>query len=100
MVIRHEHRATPFRTANIASTETFSSNASSRYSKPTDLSTSTRQGLPSGNDINEMRSRIFGNTNQQKEVSNNRDSSMKKPSFNEELNTKNEKTNVVAKSKC
>ena len=25
---------------------------------------------------------------------------MKKPSFNEELNTKNEKTNVVAKSKC
>lgn len=105
MVIRHEHRATPFRTANVSSTETFSNNASSRYSKPTDMSTLSRRDLPSGNDINEMRSRIFGSTNQQsKEVSSTRDSPMKKPGFNNELDTKkatkNEKSDVVAKSKC
>ena len=97
VVIRHEHKATPFRTSNISTGETFSTNTN-RYSKPSDIQTSTRHSFNASNDINEIRSRILANTNDQK------DSPFKKSSFNNEFETKksanNEKTDVVAKSKC
>jgi hypothetical protein len=102
IVIRHEHKATPFRTANISTGGTFSTNTN-RYSNPSDTQTSTRYAFNSGNDLNEIRSRILANTNEQKDSQFNKDSTSKKGSFNNEFETKkstnNEKLGVPAKSK-
>jgi len=63
MIIRHEHKATPFRTTNIPS--------------------STR------NDLSDIRSRILTtNTNVQKDIQINKDSPLKKPTFNNQLENK------------
>jgi hypothetical protein len=101
IVIRHEHKATPFRTANISTGGTFSTNTN-RYSNPSDTQTSTRYAFNSGNDLNEIRSRILANTNEQKDSQFNKDSTSKKGSFNNEFETKkstnNEKLGVPAKS--
>jgi hypothetical protein len=103
MIIRHEHKATPFRTANISSGETFSTNTN-RYSKPSDIQTSTRHVFNSGNDLNEIRSRILANTNEQNDSQISKDSPFKKAGFSNDFETKkstnNEKLAVAAKSKC
>lgn len=108
VIIRHEHKATPFRTSNISSEETYSTNTN-RSAKQSDIlssstSTSTRNGFSSGNDINEIRARIFGNTNEQKNIQPNKDVTPKKPtSFANESDYKkpvnNEKLEVAVKSK-
>ncbi|UJR37569.1 hypothetical protein I4U23_030270 [Adineta vaga] len=95
MIIRHEHKATPFRTTNTSSTETFSNNTN-RFSKPSDIQSLAR------NDFNEIRSRIFPNTNEQKEIKINQDVITKKPTFinDSELKkpTNNEKQTVAVKN--
>jgi hypothetical protein len=96
MIIRHEHKATPFRTTNISSGETFSTNTN-RFTKQSDIPPSIR------NDFNEIRSRIFNNTNEQKDIQFNKDSTSKKGIVNTEpenkKSTNNEKLDVAAKSK-
>jgi len=72
VIIRHEHKATPFRTTNISSGETFSTNTN-RYTKQSDIPSSTR------NDLSDIRSRILTNTNVlQKDMQINKDSTLKK----------------------
>jgi len=102
IVIRHEHKATPFRTTNISSGETFSTNIN-RYTKQSDIQSTTRNGFNSGNDLNENRSRILTNTNEQKDVKNNQDATPKKAPFihDSEIKkpTNNEKVDLAVKSK-
>jgi hypothetical protein len=102
IIIRHEHKATPFRTTNISSGETFSTNTN-RYTKQSDIPSSTRNVFNSGNDLNEIRSRILTNTNDQKDIQINKDlRSTKLPFGNESENKKpinNEKLDVAVKSK-
>lgn len=98
-IIRHEHKATPFRTTNISSGETFSTNIN-RYTKPSDT---TRNIFNSGNDLNDIRSRILTNTNEKKDNQFNKDIISKKAAFPNETelkkSTNNEKPNVAVKSK-
>jgi hypothetical protein len=101
IIIRHEHKATPFRTTNISSGETFSTNTN-RYTKQSDIPSSTLNVFNSGNDLNEIRSRILTNTNDQKDIQINKDlRSTKLPFGNESENKKpinNEKLDVAVKS--
>lgn len=102
VIIRHEHKATPFRTTNISSTETFSTNTN-RYTKPSDISSTTRNTYNSANDISEIRARIFGNTNEQKEIPINKDITTKKPissdnQFDYKKPKNNEQVEVATKS--
>ena len=94
VTIRHEHKATPFRTTNVSSGETFSTNTN-RYTKQPELPTTIRNVVNSENDLNEIRSRIF--SNEQK------DSTTKKAVINNESDlkksTNNEKLDVANKSK-
>ncbi|CAF1120217.1 unnamed protein product [Rotaria sordida] len=95
-IIRHEHKATPFRTTNISSDETFPMNTN-RYTKQSDIQTTTR------NDLNEIRSRIFTNTNEEKESQIRKDLTPKKSTFinqleNKKLSNNNEKLDVPVKS--
>jgi hypothetical protein len=98
MVIRHEHKATPFRTSNISSGETFSTNTN-RYTKQSDIQSSTRNVFNSGNDLNEIRSRILTNTNEPKDIQINKDLTSKKPNFGNESEYKKPTNDVAIKSK-
>ncbi|CAF1161919.1 unnamed protein product [Rotaria sordida] len=94
-IIRHEHKATPFRTTNISSDEAFSTNTN-RYTKQSDIQTIR-------NDLNEIRSRILTNTNEEKEIQIKKDLIPKKSTFinqseNKKLSNNNEKLNVPVKS--
>jgi hypothetical protein len=99
VIIRHEHKATPFRTTNISSGETISTNTN-RYTKPSDVQSTTRNVFSSENNINEIRSRIFAN--EQKDIKFNNDSvSKKQPLINELENKKsrnNDKLDVAVKN--
>jgi hypothetical protein len=94
VIIRHEHKATPFRTNNISSGETFSTNTS-RYTKQSDVQSTSR------NDLNEIRSRILPNTNEQKDVKIHKDLPTKKTPFTNESENKkatnNDKLDVAVK---
>jgi len=92
-VIRHEHKATPFRTSNLPGNDLLSSNTN-RFSQ-----SSTRSAFSSEGEINELRARIFGKTNEPKESPitkksmNNDEFELKKP-------TNNDKIDVAVKSTC
>ncbi|CAF3961860.1 unnamed protein product, partial [Rotaria sordida] len=95
-IIRHEHKATPFCTTNISSGEIFSTNTN-RYTKQSDMPTTTR------NDLNEIRSRILTNTNEEKEIQIKKDLTPKKSTFinqseNKKLSNNNEKLDVPVKN--
>ncbi|CAF0780114.1 unnamed protein product [Rotaria sp. Silwood1] len=99
VIIRHEHKATPFRTTNISSGETFSTNTN-RYTKQSDIQTTT---LTTRNDLNEIRSRILANTNEEKEIQIRKDSTPKKGTYitqpeDKKLSSNNEKLDVTTKS--
>ncbi|CAF0940191.1 unnamed protein product [Adineta ricciae] len=95
MIIRHEHKATPFRTSNVSPSETFPTNTN-RFSKSSDIQAIAR------NDFNEIRSRIFPDVNEQKELKGNPDITTKKPSFTHDPEIKkptvNGKVDVAAKN--
>ncbi|CAF1352073.1 unnamed protein product [Adineta steineri] len=95
VVMRHEHKATPFRTTNVSSGETFSTNIN-RYTKQSDIQSTTR------NDLSEIRSRILTNTNEQKDIKMNQDLPSKKTNFNNDSDIKkpanNEKLDVAVKN--
>lgn len=98
VTIRHEHKATPFRTTTMSSTETFSTNTN-RFSRQSDIPSTIR----STNDISEIRSRILTNTNQDKDIQITKDVTPKKvmpanQSESKKIST-NEKVDVVVKSK-
>jgi len=96
IIIRHEHKATPFRTTNISSGETFSTNTN-RYTKQSDIQSSTRNVFNSGNDLNEIRTRILTNTNEQKDIRTPKMVSSINESENKK-STNNEKLDVAVKS--
>ncbi|CAF1945590.1 unnamed protein product [Rotaria magnacalcarata] len=95
IIIRHEHKATPFRTSTISTSETISANTN-RYTKPLDLPSTTR------NELNEIRSRILSNKIEDKETPIIKDSMPKKNTFTNQLeNTKSsnvEKLDAAAKN--
>lgn len=98
VVIRHEHKATPFRTANDVL-----SNNTNRFTKLSDTQSSTRSTFSSEGDINELRARIFGKTNEQKDLSTNKEpATIKKPTINDDFEpkkvTNNGKLDVAVKN--
>ncbi|CAF2809008.1 unnamed protein product [Rotaria sp. Silwood2] len=97
VIIRHEHKATPFRTTNISSGETFSTNTN-RYAKQSDIQTTATR-----NDLNEIRSRILTNTNEEKEIQFRKNPTPKKGTFinqseDKTLSSNNEKLDVTVKN--
>jgi hypothetical protein len=83
--------------------DTFSTNTN-RYTKQSDILPTTGSVFNTGNNISDIRSRIFSNTNEQKDVKINQDSTPKKTDFTNQYDNKkstnNEKLNVPAKSTC
>ena len=102
IIIRHEHKATPFRTTNISSSEMFSTDTN-RYTKQSDPQSAGRNGLNSGKSINEIRSRIFTSRNQERNTTMNNDSTKKQTTLINQYEDKkwsnNEQPDVTAKSK-
>lgn len=95
---RHEHKATPYRTSTVSSGETFPISANRFNPKPLD-----KPSILTRTDYNEIRSRIFSNTNEEKEIPVSKDVTPKKITSSNQLDMKkssnDQKVDVANKSK-
>jgi hypothetical protein len=71
--------------------DTFSTNTN-RYTKQSDILPTTGSVFNTGNNISDIRSRIFSNTNEQKDVKINQDSTPKKTDFTNQYDNKKSTT--------